>query len=87
MKHHQQLCNLLDIFVQIQLFPYSVIHIRTNLTKWSIQSSPILTRSKMHVLVLAGSEIFSFTVASMGLCFGYVLKTVLVIIQGCFSYC
>jgi len=37
------------------------------------------------VLVLAGIELISFTVASMGLCFGFVLKTVL-IIQGCFSY-
>ena len=38
------------------------------------------------VLVLAGVELMFFTVASMGLCFGFVLKTVL-IIQRCFSYC
>ena len=39
-----------------------------------------------NVLVLAGIELIFFTVASMGLCFGFVLKTVL-IIQGCFCYC
>ena len=38
------------------------------------------------VLVLAGIELIFFIVASMGLCFGFVLKTVL-IIQGCFRYC
>ena len=38
------------------------------------------------VLVLAGIELNFFIVACMGLCFGFVLKTVLVI-QGCFSYC
>ena len=37
------------------------------------------------VLVLAGIELIFFMVASMGLCFGFVLKTVL-IIQGYFSY-
>ena len=39
-----------------------------------------------HVLILAGIELISFIVAGMGLCFGFVLETVL-IIQGCFSYC
>ena len=38
------------------------------------------------VLVLAGTELIFFIVANMGLCFGFVLKTVL-IIQECFSYC
>jgi len=38
------------------------------------------------VLVLAGVELIFFIVAIMGLCFGFVLETVLVI-QGCFSYC
>ena len=36
------------------------------------------------VLVLAG--IIFFIVANMGLCFGFVLETVLVL-QGCFRYC
>ena len=40
----------------------------------------------ISVLVLAGIELIFFTVASMGLCFGFVLKTVL-ITQGCFIYC
>ena len=34
------------------------------------------------MLVLAGIELIFFTVASMGLCFGFVLETGL-IIQGC----
>ena len=38
------------------------------------------------VLVLAGVHFIFFIVASMGLCFGFVLESVL-IIQGCFSYC
>ena len=38
------------------------------------------------VLVLAGIELVSFRVASMGLCFGFVLETVL-ITQGCVSSC
>ena len=38
------------------------------------------------VLVWAGIEFIFFIVASMGLCFGFVLETVL-IVQGCFSYC
>ena len=38
------------------------------------------------VLVLAGIELIFFIVASMGLCFGFVLETVL-IIQECFCYC
>ena len=37
------------------------------------------------VLVLAGIELIFFTVVSMGLCFGFVLATVL-ITQGCFCY-
>ena len=39
---------------------------------------------RLTVLVLAG--IIFFIVASMGLCFGFVLETAL-IIQGCFCYC
>jgi len=39
-----------------------------------------------NVLGLAGIELILFVVASMGLCFGFVVKTVL-IIQGCFSSC
>ena len=38
------------------------------------------------VLVLAGIELIFFIVASMGMCFAFVLRTVL-IAQGCFSYC
>ena len=41
---------------------------------------------KTFVLVLAGIELIFFIVASMGQCFGFVLKTVL-ITQRCFSYC
>ena len=37
------------------------------------------------VLLLAGVELIFFLVARMGLCFGFVLKIVL-IIQGCFHY-
>ena len=40
----------------------------------------------LFVLVLAGAELIFFIVACMGLCFGFVLKTVW-IIQGCFGYC
>ena len=39
-----------------------------------------------NVLVLAGIELIFFTVASMGLCFGFVLETVL-ITEGCFRSC
>ena len=38
------------------------------------------------VLVLAEVELIFFTAASVGLCFRFVLKTVLVT-QGCFNYC
>jgi len=38
-----------------------------------------------NVLVLAGIELIFFVVASMRQCFGFVLKTAL-IIQGCFNY-
>lgn len=38
------------------------------------------------VLVLAGMEFIFFTVASMGLWFGFVLETVM-ITQGCLRYC
>jgi len=38
------------------------------------------------MLVLAGIGLIFFVVANMGLCFGFVLKTVL-IIQGYFHYC
>lgn len=41
-------------------------------------------KTDLPVLVLAGTDFF-FIVASMGLCFGFVLKMVL-IIQGCFRY-
>ena len=40
----------------------------------------------VSVLVLAGIELIFFMVASVGLCSGFVLKTVLVT-QGCFCYC
>ena len=49
-----------------------------------------LPYSRFHLylplLVLAGIELILFTVANMGLWFGFVLETVL-IIQGCFRYC
>jgi len=38
------------------------------------------------VLILSEIELIFFIVASMRLCFGFVLKTVL-ITQTCFSYC
>ena len=38
------------------------------------------------MLVLARIELICLIIASMGLCFGFVLETVL-IIQGCFHYC
>ena len=41
---------------------------------------------KDFVLVLAGVQLIFFIVAGMVLCFGFVLKTVL-ITQGCFPYC
>ena len=40
----------------------------------------------LHVLVWAGIDLIFFPIASMGLCFGFVLETVL-ITQGCFRYC
>ena len=40
---------------------------------------------KILVLVLAGVELIFFIAAGMGLCFRFVLETVL-IIQGCFRY-
>ena len=40
----------------------------------------------MSVLVLAGIKLIFFIAASMGLWFGFVLKTAL-IMQGCFRYC
>ena len=42
-------------------------------------------KSVSSVLVLAGIELIFFIVARMRLCFGFVLRTVL-IIQGCFRY-
>ena len=39
-----------------------------------------------NVLVWAEVEFIFFIVATMGLCFGFVLRTVL-ITQGCFCYC
>ena len=38
------------------------------------------------MLGLTGIELIFFLVAGMGLCFGFVLKTVL-ITEGCFPYC
>ena len=38
------------------------------------------------VLALSGIELIFFIVAGMGLCFEFVLETVL-IMQGCFRYC
>jgi len=38
------------------------------------------------VLVLGGLQLIFFIAASMRLCFGFLLKTVL-IVQGCFRYC
>ena len=52
----------------------------------NIYGSICLTARYAFVLVLAGIELIFCIVASMGLCFGFVLKTVL-IIQGCFRYC
>ena len=47
---------------------------------------PLLPITCGSVLVLAGVELIFFIVAGMGLCFGFVLETVL-IIQECFRYC
>ena len=55
----------------------------------SVKSQTLVFRLffiKGIVLVLARMELIFFVVASMGLCFGFVLKTVL-ITQGCFGYC
>ena len=52
----------------------------------NIKGACIHRYSLGYVLVLAGIELIFFIVASMGLCFGFVLKTVL-IIQGCSPYC
>ena len=41
----------------------------------------------LYVLVLAGIELIFFIVAGKWLCFGFALKTVLMIVQGCFCYC
>jgi len=41
---------------------------------------------KEDLLVLAGIELIFFIAAGMVLCFGFVIKTVLVTRQ-CFSYC
>ena len=67
-----------------------------SLTTWSknqdVETSMVLISAKMKgktkpcVLVLAGIELIFFTVASMGLHFGFALETVL-IIQRCFPYC
>ena len=47
----------------------------------------ILVNSSLKIyVVLAGIELIFFIVASMGLCFGFVQRTVL-ITQGCFRYC
>jgi len=46
---------------------------------------PLLVKSFTSVLVLGGVELIFFTVASVGLCFGFVLKTVS-ITQGRSSY-
>ena len=43
-------------------------------------------RTSVVVLGLAETKLIFFIVASMGLCFGFVLKTAL-IIQGCLRYC
>ena len=48
--------------------------------------SPVHRPLLEGVLVLAGIELIFFRVAGVGLRFGFVLETVLVI-QGCFSYC
>lgn len=40
----------------------------------------------LGVLDLAGAELNVFTVAGVGLCFGFALEPTLKI-QGCFSYC
>lgn len=49
MKHHLDLYELLDTLFQIQLFPYSVPHIATNMTKWAILSTLILTRARVCI--------------------------------------
>ena len=72
----------LKILMDKTLFSYSCMHVKgENLNIWTL-STFVLT----NMLVLSGTELIFFLVASMGLCFGFVLKTVF-IIQGCFSYC
>ena len=51
-----------------------------------LPQSSLQWKRKKVVLVLAWIELIFFIVASMRLCFGFVLETVL-IIQGCFRYC
>ena len=58
-------------------------HVDISSTVFVIQPMTSLIKA---VLVLAGVEFIFFIVASMGLCFGFVLETVL-ITQGCFCYC
>jgi len=43
--------------------------------------------SSVCLLLLAEMELIFFTVAFMRLCFGFVLKTVLMITHQCSSYC
>ena len=56
--------------------------------KWdgAPRNIPVSMNISLSVLVWAGRELIFFIVASMGLCFGFVLETVL-IIQGCFNCC
>ena len=43
-----------------------------------LQPQNVICTESMYVLVLAGIELIFFTVASMGLCFGFELETVLI---------
>ena len=65
------------------------LHFSISLAKTQIvdvKSSLNLSMQYAFVLVLPGIELIFLIVASVGLWFGFVLETVL-IIQGCFRHC
>ena len=79
---------LFIVLVTARKLDVSIVNTKTS-TWWTKTKDRHRTHWKVGcntVLVLGGIEIIFFTAASMGLCFGFVLETVL-ITQGCFSSC
>jgi len=64
----------MDTVFSLKIPCHTCLHVMVQLAVWEI------------VLYLAGLELIFLIAASVGLCFEFVLKTVL-ITQGCFSYC